>query len=582
LFCPSCKREYDDRRQICPADGTALVPQRPDPLPADPTTAAPGSVPRAGTAVRVGSGGDPAQGGGPQDSDPRLAPGQMVDEYKITGKLGEGGMGTVYAGVQPVIGKRVAIKVLLHEFSTNLKVVGRFVQEARAVNQIHSRYIVDIFSFGELEDRRPYFVMEFLQGVPLRDHIRSRGRLGFDEAHGLLQCVLRGLAAAHAEKIVHRDLKPENIMVVAEEGEISAKILDFGIAKLQAGPGGGVPGVATQTGVAMGTPYYMSPEQVRGIGVDHRSDIYALGVIMFEMFTGALPFVANSYIELVNKHLYADPPDPVRINRELPEELGQLILRCIAKDAEVRPQSANELLDALAELRPRMTGVTLPSLGALPETVSEVQTSAAPASPGVPAAAPGQRWGLWIGLMALVVALAAGAALALYLLRDRGGPDAGTAAAGGQGDDPAQARPAPAARAQLQISSRPAGAVVQVDGEPRGKTPLMVRIVPGPHQVLVALAGHVTVSEKLTLTAGGQRDLSYDLAAAPAAPAPDSGPPPDAAAAPDQRPAAREPVRTTGGRKARDRKAATKKRTSKGNQLHDKDDTLNPFARPGH
>ena len=297
-------------------------------------------------------------------SSTRLEPGQMVDEYKVTGMLGEGGMGAVYHGIQPVIGKRVAIKVLLQEFSSNEKVVKRFIQEARAVNQIRSRYIVDIFSFGRLDNGRPYFVMEHLDGSPLRDFIKDRGTLSFDEAYAILRCVCKGLASAHAGGIVHRDLKPENIIVLEEEdGPLSAKILDFGIAKLQTGPG---LGIATQTGVAMGTPYYMSPEQVRGVDVDHLSDIYALGIIMFEMFTGSLPFTANSYIELVNKHLFTAPPIPSKLAEGIPKELESLILRCIEKDKAGRPQSMKELFDVLQAMAPHVTGMTFPSLSAQP------------------------------------------------------------------------------------------------------------------------------------------------------------------------------------------------------------------------
>ena len=380
----------------------------------------------------------------------KLEPGQMVDEYQITGMLGEGGMGIVYDGIQPVIGKRVAIKVLLNEFASNEKVVKRFIQEARAVNQIHSRYIVDIFSFGRLENGRPYFVMEHLEGAPLRDFIKERGTLSFDEAFAILRCVCKGLAAAHAEGIVHRDLKPENIIVQEEDGAISAKILDFGIAKLQTGPG---LGIATQTGVAMGTPYYMSPEQVRGVDVDHLSDIYALGIIMFEMFTGSLPFTANSYIELVNKHLFTAPPIPSKLAEGIPRELEGLILGCIEKEKASRPQSMNDLFAVLVAMAPHATGMTFPSLAAPPAvpvtpetpTVQDPsqqylqpagpqfpaqQAAAAPYGPPVeqvpsvqPAPPPAKksRAGLVIGLLLVLLVLAGGGGAGYYFLVHRAG-----------------------------------------------------------------------------------------------------------------------------------------------------------------
>ncbi|MCA9672719.1 MAG: serine/threonine protein kinase, partial [Myxococcales bacterium] len=300
---------------------------------------------------------DPLVRAGSGAGDAELYVDQMIDEYQITGKLGKGGMGTVYAGIQPVIGKRVAVKVLLRQYASDPRVVNRFVQEARAVNQARSRFIVDIFSFGTLADGRHYFVMEHIDGRSLREYLKDRGVLEFDEAHAILTAVARGLGAAHAKGIVHRDLKPENIIVVEEDGRPSAKILDFGIAKL-VGPdeNSSEPGFATQTGTAMGTPYYMSPEQVRGSAVDHRTDVYALGIIVFEMFTGALPFDAQSYIDLVNKHLFAAPPRPSEISKSVPPELEGLILRCIAKDPDARPQSMEEFLRELDGISPQLRG----------------------------------------------------------------------------------------------------------------------------------------------------------------------------------------------------------------------------------
>jgi serine/threonine protein kinase len=301
---------------------------------------------------------------GPADD---LQVGQMVAEYKVTGVLGKGGMGTVYAGVQPVIGKRVAIKVLQREFVANRDVVHRFIQEARAVNQARSRYIVDIFSFGTLPQGSHYFVMEHIEGHPLRNVIESRGALPCAEAYEILMCVARGLKAAHDKGIVHRDLKPENIVVADEvDGTVTAKLLDFGIAKLQ---GGGAVGYTTRTGTAMGTPYYMSPEQCRGMGVDHRTDIYALGVIMYEMFSGSLPFTANSYIDLVNKHLFASPPPLVELVSDLPDDLEAFVLRCMAKDPATRPQSMDQFIHELTGVIEAIRGgQSQPSGGAIKQS----------------------------------------------------------------------------------------------------------------------------------------------------------------------------------------------------------------------
>src|SRR5262252_1294511 len=199
-----------------------------------------------------------------------------VGEYRVLRKIGEGGMGAVYAAVHPVIGKRVAIKVLAPHIASNPELVRRFVDEARAVNKIGHPNIVDIFSFGWLPDRRHYFAMEFLDGQSLAERIK-RGSFQPDEARRLLRHICQALEAAHRQGIVHRDLKPDNIWVVEPQHSDSyAKLLDFGIAKLV---GDNDTGTRTQTGVLMGTPAYMSPEQCKGAGVDHRTDIYALGMI---------------------------------------------------------------------------------------------------------------------------------------------------------------------------------------------------------------------------------------------------------------------------------------------------------------
>ena len=304
----------------------------------------------------------PTTGHGERSSRPEAAPhprnaalraGTMVNSYRVSRVLGEGAMGTVYAGEEPSIGKKVAIKVLKRALATDPAVVGRFKQEAWAVNQARSRYIVDIFLFGELPDGRHYFVMEHIDGKPLRDYLDDRESkpLSLDEAYQVLGAIARGLIAAHGKGIVHRDLKPENIMVMREEdGRLTAKLLDFGIAKLV---GSAASEVAFETahGAAIGTPYYMSPEQVRGVDVDHRTDVYALGVIMFELFAGARPFAAESYIEIVNHHLFTRPPGPRERSADISEPLERLILRCLAKDPAERPQGAQEFLEELVRTR---------------------------------------------------------------------------------------------------------------------------------------------------------------------------------------------------------------------------------------
>jgi serine/threonine-protein kinase len=211
-----------------------------------------------------------------------------VGGYIVEGELGRGGMGVVYAATHPMIGKRVAIKVLKPSLSKDPATVERFIQEARSVNQIGHPNIVDIFAFGTLPDGRSYLIMDRLVGESLRKRIK-RGALPVDDAVRILDEVAGALAAAHDKGFIHRDLKPDNVYLVEHGGTIDVKLLDFGLAKLL--PQAGISGRAfrTATGAMLGTPDYMSPEQLKGEGVDHRTDIYALGIVGFEILAGERP-----------------------------------------------------------------------------------------------------------------------------------------------------------------------------------------------------------------------------------------------------------------------------------------------------
>jgi serine/threonine-protein kinase len=267
-----------------------------------------------------------------------LSEGVQIGEYRVEKLLGEGGMGQVYAAKQPVIGKRVAIKILKSAFSNDAELVRRFLGEARAVNKIGHPNIIDIFSFGQLPDGRQYFVMEFLEGETLGERI-GREPLETEEAKRLLMQACNALEAAHREKVVHRDLKPDNLWIARpKHGNSFIKVLDFGIAKLIETEMVNV----TQTGVTMGTPMYMSPEQCIGQNVDHRTDIYAMGAILYQVFAGRLPFDGRTFAEVVAQQLTA-VPQPPSAYRAMPAQLEQVILACLEKDAAKRPQSAAEL-----------------------------------------------------------------------------------------------------------------------------------------------------------------------------------------------------------------------------------------------
>ncbi|HTL38418.1 MAG TPA: protein kinase [Kofleriaceae bacterium] len=214
--------------------------------------------------------------------------GEEVGGYVVESELGRGGMGVVYAATHPMIGKRVAIKVIKHSLSNSPATVERFVQEARSVNQIGHPNIVDIFAFGALPDGRSYLIMDLLVGESLRKRVK-RGALPVEDTVRILDEVASALAAAHDKGFIHRDLKPDNVYLVDHHGKVDVKLLDFGLAKLLAPAGMSGRAFRTATGAMLGTPDYMSPEQLKGTGVDHRTDIYALGVVAFEVIAGERP-----------------------------------------------------------------------------------------------------------------------------------------------------------------------------------------------------------------------------------------------------------------------------------------------------
>jgi serine/threonine protein kinase len=282
-----------------------------------------------------------------------FGPGTKFGEYTIEEKVGEGGMGQVWKGRHPQIGKRVAIKILSEKLSRDHKTLARFMNEAKAVNEIQHRNIVDIFSFGELPDGRPYFVMELLRGKPLSEYIKEQGPLPLSSILLIIEQTCRALQAAHDGGIVHRDLKPDNIFLVIEEGApLFVKLLDFGIAKLagEVGPDGHR---LTATGTVMGTASYMSPEQAEGKEIDPRADIYALGIILFEMLTGRTPFYepGDGVGSIISKHIYlpAPPPSSMVSGRDISPALDAFVLHLLAKSPSDRPERCSQIYTDLCK-----------------------------------------------------------------------------------------------------------------------------------------------------------------------------------------------------------------------------------------
>jgi len=270
-----------------------------------------------------------------------------IGNYRVTSLLGEGGMGVVYLAQHPVFGRKVAIKLLHAVLARDPDIVARFFNEARAIHLVAHENIVEILDFGQTPDGQPYFIMEYLQGESLSETI-ARGAMQVDQVEAIGVQMCKALGAAHAKGIVHRDLKPHNVqLVIKPDGALQVKILDFGVAKILQSPDG-ASSVKTRTGSLMGTPLYMSPEQCKGAGVlDHRTDIYSLGVILFEMLSGRPPFNAEGVGELFAKHMLEEPPQLIEFAPHTPPHMAAAIMKSLAKDPAARFQSMEDFRKAL-------------------------------------------------------------------------------------------------------------------------------------------------------------------------------------------------------------------------------------------
>ncbi|WP_428263474.1 serine/threonine-protein kinase [Haliangium sp.] len=304
--CPTCGKAYADA-VYCPADGTPLV------------------HPNAGS-DRIGE--------------------VIGDRFRIMRKIGEGGIGEVFEAEHVYIHKRVALKLLRSHVPSRSEAAQRLHREARATSAIGHPNIVGIEDFGTAEDGQVFLAMEWLVGEPL-DARLSRGPLSLPDAVAIVREVCRGLDAAHRAGVIHRDLKPENIFLArVPEGE-QAKILDFGLAKLQSGDP-----KLTRTGTFVGTPYYIAPEQATGNPVDARADIYAVGVMLYELATGELPFTADTAMGVIHQHI-TEAPEPPRERapgRRIPAALEAVVLRCMAKSPGDRYPSVEALAEALDQI----------------------------------------------------------------------------------------------------------------------------------------------------------------------------------------------------------------------------------------
>jgi serine/threonine protein kinase len=313
--CPRCKRKYSPDTNFCPDDGAKLAHPSESLIPDDPM---------------VGT--------------------RLADQFELRSVIGKGSMGTVYRAWQATMERDVAIKVLRPDLLHDDQIVRRFSREARAAARLAHPNIITVHVVGETNDGRPFMAMEHIAGHSLDEVIESDGALPPVRALHIARQICSALAEAHASDIIHRDLKPANILLSKKRTTVDfVKVLDFGIAKILTE---GEESHLTQTGAIFGTPYYISPEQASGSDLDARCDLYALGVILFQMTTGKLPFRAKSGMEVLIQHLKETPPSPRELNPALPQRLEKLILRLLQKEPSQRWASAEELgheIDLLAE-----------------------------------------------------------------------------------------------------------------------------------------------------------------------------------------------------------------------------------------
>jgi serine/threonine protein kinase len=276
-----------------------------------------------------------------------IAAGQSIGSYRILQKIGTGGMGAVYLAEHPLIGKKVALKVIHRELAGNKEVVQRFFQEAKAVTKIGNEHIVEIHDFGQTPEGDHFYIMEYLEGQTLAAVLANERVLDVMRALHIGAQIAAALAAAHAAGVIHRDLKPDNVMLTMRLGDPNfVVLLDFGLAKMFAGQSA----VKTAAGVLLGTPQYMSPEACESKGnLDQRTDIYALGILLFQMMTGMLPFDGETMGEVLVKQVTQLPPPPRGYNPRIPPSVEQIVLRCLAKSVDARFPTMLALREALLD-----------------------------------------------------------------------------------------------------------------------------------------------------------------------------------------------------------------------------------------
>ena len=369
--CPICEKTYGDHVSVCPADGATLRTSGPPP-------------------------------------DPFL--GQTINgRYAVIRKLGEGGMGAVYLAEQVSMSRKVALKILHGHFARDEEFVRRFRLEARLAAALNHRNVITVHDFDQAEDGSLFIAMEYLEGRTLSEVIRQDGALAVGRAVRFGMQIAQGLEAAHRAGVIHRDIKPHNIMAVGRGDDL--KLMDFGIARLMDAEGSGL----TRTGMVMGTPAYMAPEQIEGGEITEQTDIYAFGIVLYELLTGRVPFTASSPRAVLTKHLQ-EAPVPLRTVRpEVPASVERVVMQALEKQPQARQRDMGEVLGGLQGAGGQPTEDVGDIVAGLPTGRSQsqqgqfAQTMAASATVASPRRPAGTRWkliGAGVGLAVLAVSVA--------------------------------------------------------------------------------------------------------------------------------------------------------------------------------
>ena len=490
----------------------------------------------------------------------------LEGKYEVGPMIAEGGMGVVYEGKHLALGQRLAIKFLMRNMVKSPALLARFQNEARMAASLGHRNIVEIIDMGSTNEKIPFIVMEYLEGHDLAEVLMARTRLPAELAVDFTMQILGALRAVHEKGIIHRDLKPENVFIVEETGgEFTLKIVDFGVSRLDR-PTARKGMKLTQTGSVFGTPRYMAPEQARGDReIDHRVDLYATGVILYEMITGAVPFDREEYNALI---IAITTEEPVHVNShgvQIPAGLDDIVMRALVKDPDMRFANVEEFMQVLSPFRseqPSSIEISVPTPpsppimkaapagedpedGATSSSVQEAVTvrpgSMQSPAPGDPATgsssdsservpdtdrtAPGweglsgahrkprRSRALWVILsVCIVLVVAAGAAGAALYMKERAARSEQAAKEEAPVDAPVEAPvetpvETPPTSFTLDLEGLPEGAEVYVDGLLHPERPVLVARSDGPSEVRIAAPGHEDWERKLAISA----DLSVPV-----------------------------------------------------------------------